>query len=231
MKNTKTKIILSTIIFLSVAGFAGIVSATNPVLYVAPASLTKTIGSTLDVSIRVNASGSKVCAVEGTVVFNNLFCQSMTVASDATPQSSPTCSNPHFLIGVPSCTTADKVLFTISVKAGNTGTASISFTGVDIIGEGVSVGSASINGNYTINAVPKSTTTTKKSTTTREPTTTIEPTTTEPTTTEPTTTTQPTTTGTGNVWVGILVGLIIFAIVVYVIYVLIHGKRKNSGKI
>ncbi len=41
----------------------------------------------------------------------------------------------------------------MSVKAGSAGTASISSTGVDIIGEGVSVGSASISGNYTINAV------------------------------------------------------------------------------
>ena len=157
MKNTKTKIILSAIIFLSVAGFAGIVLAAGPFLYVSPASLTKTVGSTFGTSIGVNASGSKVCAVEGTLVFKNLSCQNITIASGATPQSSPTCSNPHFLIGVPSCTTADKVLFTVLVKAGNAGTASISLTGVDIIGEGVSVGSASISGNYTINAVPKPT--------------------------------------------------------------------------
>jgi len=150
MKNTKTKIILSAIIFLSVAGFAGIVFAAGPFLYVSPASLTKTVGSTFGASIGVNASGSKVCAVEGTLVFNNLSCQSITLASDATPQSSPTCSNPHFLIGVPSCTTADKVLFTVSVKAGNAGTASISFTGVDIIGEGVSISSSSIGGSYTL---------------------------------------------------------------------------------
>lgn len=108
-------------------------------------------------SVGVNASGSKVCAVEGTLVFNNLSCQNITVAGDVTPQSSPICSNPHFLIGVPSCTTADKVLFTATVKAESAGTSSISFTGVDIIGEGVSVGSTSISGNYTINAVPKPT--------------------------------------------------------------------------
>lgn len=157
MKNTKTKIILSAIIFLLVAGFTGIVFAASPSLYVSPASLTKTVGNTFGVSIGVNASGSKVCAVEGTIVFNNLSCQSITVASDATPQSSPTCSSPHFLIGVPGCTTAGKVLFTVSVKAGSTGAASISFTGVDIIGEGVSLGSTSVSGNYTINAVPKPT--------------------------------------------------------------------------
>ncbi len=37
--------------------------------------------------------------------------------------------------------------------------------------------------------------------------------------------------GTGSVWLGILVGLIILAIIVYVIYALIQRKRKNSGKI
>lgn len=157
MKNTKTKVILSVIIFLSVAGFVNTANAAGASLYVSPASLTKTVGDTFGVSVGFNASGNKVCAVEGTLVFNDLSCQSITLTGDVTPQSSPTCSNPHFLIGVPSCTTADKVLFTVSVKAGGAGIASISFTGVDIIGEGVSVGSASINGSYTINAVPKPT--------------------------------------------------------------------------
>lgn len=151
MKNSKIKIILSAIIFLSVAGFAGIVFAAGSSLYVSPASLTKTVGDTLSVSVGVNAAGSKVCAVEGTLVFNNLSCQSISVADDVNPQSSPTCSKSYFLIGVPSCTTVDKVLFAVSVKTGSAGTASISFTGVDIIGEGVSLSKVSNAGNYTIN--------------------------------------------------------------------------------
>ncbi|MCX6704856.1 MAG: hypothetical protein NT162_00760 [Candidatus Woesebacteria bacterium] len=157
MKYTKTKIILSAIIFLSVAGFVGTVIAAGSSLYVSPTSLTKTIGDTFSVSVGVNASGSKVCAVEGTLVFNNLSCQNITVAGDVTPQSSPTCSSPYFLIGVPNCTMVDNALFTVSAKAKNAGIATISFTGVDIIGEGVSVGSASISGSYTINTVSAST--------------------------------------------------------------------------
>jgi len=135
MKNTKTKIILSAIIFLSVIGFVGTVDAAGASLYVSPATLTKTAGNSFSVSVGLNASGNKVCAVEGTIVFNNLSCQSITVASDVMAQSSPICSNPHFLIGIPNCTTSDKILLTVSVK-------------------GVSVGSASTSGNYTINAVP-----------------------------------------------------------------------------
>jgi len=169
MKNITTKIILSAIIFLSVVGFVGIVNAAEASLYVSPATLTKTAGDTFTTSVGFNASGSKVCAVEGTLVFNNLTCQTITVASDVMAQSSPTCSNPYFLIGIPNCTTSGKTLLTLSIKAGNTGTASISATGVDIIGEGASVGSASTSGNYTINAIPvitPTTTPTPKPTTT-----------------------------------------------------------------
>lgn len=153
MKNTKTKIILSAIIFLSVIGFIGTVTAANSSLYVSPASITKTSGNIFNVSVGVNASGNKVCAVEGTLLFSNLFCQSITLASDVMVQTSPTCANPYFFIGVPNCTVSDKALMTMSVKAGNAGVASIVTTGVDIIGEGASVGSTSINGSYTVNAV------------------------------------------------------------------------------
>lgn len=152
MKNIKTKIILSAI-FLSVVSFSGVVNAASASLYISPTSIIKTAGNIFDASVGVNASGNKVCAVEGTLVFNNLTCQSITVASDAMAQSSPTCSNPHFLIGIPNCTTSDKVLLTVSVKAGTVAAASINATGVDIIGEGVSLGSASVSGNYTINTV------------------------------------------------------------------------------
>lgn len=154
MKNTKTKIILLAIIFSAVIGFVGTANAAGASLYISPATLTKTAGDTFNVSVGFNASGNKVCAVEGTLVFNNLTCQSITMAGDVTPQSSPTCANPYFLIGVPSCTTADKVLLTVLVKAGSASTASIGLTSVDIIGEGVSVGSASVSASYTISAVP-----------------------------------------------------------------------------
>jgi len=153
MKNTKIKIVLSTIICLSVVGFVGTVNAAGASLYVSPATLTKTAGNIFSASVGLNASGSKVCVVEGTLVFNNISCQSITVANDVMAQSAPTCLNPYFLIGIPNCATSDKTLLTVSIKAGSAGTASVSATSVDIIGEGVSVGSTSTSGNYTINAV------------------------------------------------------------------------------
>lgn len=160
MRNIKTTVILSAIVLLSVIGFVGSVDAAGPSLYISPASLTKTVGNIFSASMGLNASGNKVFAVEGTLVFNNLFCQSITVTDGLMAQSVPTCSNPHFLIGIPNGTSLDKTLLTLSVKAVNAGVASVGLTGVDIIGEGVSIGSAATGGNYTINAVPKPTPTT-----------------------------------------------------------------------
>ncbi|MBU4348037.1 hypothetical protein KJ671_00835 [Patescibacteria group bacterium] len=152
------KIILLTAIFFSALGFVGTVDASDSSVYVSPANLTTTVGSNISASIGVNTSGNKVCAVEGKLVFNNLSCQSITIAEGVTPQTSPTCSNPNFLVGIPNCTSLNKVLFTVSAKAGSSGVASISITGVDVIGEGFSVGSGSGSGNYTINALPVVTT-------------------------------------------------------------------------
>ncbi len=156
MKNTKIKIILSAIIFFSILGFVGTASAAGASLNVSPSSLTKTVGDIFSASIDLSASGNKVCAVEGTLVFNNLSCQSITVADGVMAQSTPSCSNPSFLVGIPNCSTSDKALFTASVKAVAAGPASISFSSVDIIGEGTSVGSSSRGGNYTIDSVPVS---------------------------------------------------------------------------
>jgi hypothetical protein len=153
MKNIKIKSVLLAIVFLSVMSFVGTVDATGASVYVSPASLTKTTGDVFNVSVGFNASGNKVCAVEGTLNFKNLSCQSITVASGFMTQATPTCSNPYFLIGIPNCTTTDKVLMTVSVKAGSAGIASISPTSVDVIGEGSSAGTGSIAGNYTISAV------------------------------------------------------------------------------
>jgi hypothetical protein len=155
MKKNKTKIILSGIIVLSAVSFVGIVKAANPVLSVLPASLTKNVGDTFSLSAQINTAGSKICAVEGTIISSNLSLKSITVASDVTPQTSPTLFNTHFLIGIPGCTTVNKTLFTLSVKAEKAGVATLGFKDVDLIGEGTSLGSAYTGGNYTIKEIVK----------------------------------------------------------------------------
>ncbi len=152
MKNNKFKIFISFFTLIAIFSVAGIVAAAGGV-YVIPASAIKNIGNNFDVSVAIDSTTSKVYAVEGTLVFNKLTCKSITVADGITAQTAPTCTKHYFLLGIPNGTTTGKVLFTASVTADNAGVASLGFTGVDIIGEGVSIGSASTSGIYTINSV------------------------------------------------------------------------------
>lgn len=151
MKNSKT-IIISSILSLSVLVFAGQAFASETSLSVSPLSLTKNVGETLDISVGLITGGSKVCVVEGTLAFENLSCVSISVAEGLIAQTTPTCANPHFEIGIPSCTTSDKALFKVSAQAKYAGNATVGFTKVDIIGAGTSLSSNSAFGTYTIHA-------------------------------------------------------------------------------
>lgn len=151
--NTKN-IILSVVLSVSLLSVAGLVAAAEASLYISPSSSTITAGSNINASGSVATAANKVCVAKGTITFTNATCQSITVANGLTTQTSPTCASPNFTIGIPQCTSVDKVLFTISAKAPSIGTASINLTNVNVIGVGVSVGLTGKAGVYTISSVP-----------------------------------------------------------------------------
>lgn len=150
-KNKITILVLGFVAFL-ITGFAfyNSAEAANPSVFVLPASLNKNIGDVFDLYVMVNSAGEKVCAVEGSLNLDKLFCQSITVGEGVMAQSSPSCDNLYFLFGIPGCTVENKALFTVRVKANNVGAAAVNFTGVDIIGEGVSLSSDSSGGSYSL---------------------------------------------------------------------------------
>ncbi len=154
MKKDKITILVLGFIGILITGFAfyNPVEAADPSVYVSPASLSKNVGDTFNISVRVNPAGEKVCMVEGKLVLDKLSCQSIIPEKDlmASPDNKLTCSNLYFSLGIPRCTTENKTLFTVRVKAKNAGTATADFTGVDIIGEGVSVSSDSSGGSYSL---------------------------------------------------------------------------------
>lgn len=157
MKDYKNTIL--TIIFIGTlivgSGIWNIAEAANASVYVFPQEANKEVGDTFDISVKVNPNGEKVCAVEGKLNLSKLTCQKITMGSGISPQTAPSCDNLNFLLGIQKCTTSKKTLFTIRVKAKAVGSGTIKFTGVDIIGEGVSLGSTSSNGTYAITtAVP-----------------------------------------------------------------------------
>ena len=151
MKNITKKILVSFFATIALASSITVAYAADPILVVAPDTLTKTIGETFHTSIVVNTTGQAVYAVEGTIVFDNLICKNITVAEGLVVQSTPTCANPYFLVGIPNGTTIDKSLVTVSLSAPHAGNAHIVLSSVDIIGEGVSLSKASAGGNYIIN--------------------------------------------------------------------------------
>ena len=150
----KNKIKISFMLLAPLFFFAGIVSAESS-LYVSPETLTVNTNSNITSYVSVIPNGEKVCVVKGSLSFNNLDCKSIVMAEGLMAQKVPTCSDPNFTLGIPTCTLVNKNLLTVQSNTKNSGTANISLMNLNIIGEGVSVGSKSNNVNYTVNAPQK----------------------------------------------------------------------------
>ena len=141
---------LMSVLIAGVFSF-GIANASNSSIYISPGSLDKKVGDTLVLVTSVNTDGSKVCAVEGKLQLDsNLSCQSIVVGEGMMAQKSPSCTDLSFLIGIPNCTTVNKTLFTVAVKAEKKGVSSVTFADVDVIGEGFSLSNASVGGSYNL---------------------------------------------------------------------------------
>lgn len=243
MKNTKIKIIVPFIALLTFAGLVNIAQAAVASINVSPASLTKNVGDSFTVSVFVSPAGNTVYAVEGTVVFGGISCKSITLADGVMAQTTPTCANPRFVLGLASGARVDKMLFTVSLNAPSAGTATVGITGANIVGAGVSISNTSAGGTYTIKTLPI---------TTQKPVTiTPTPVITSSTETVPVTQSVEQSTeqqasqtvppqssqlaavgsafsfGTGSAGLDILVGLVILAGIAYLGYSLIQRKRKN----
>lgn len=155
-----TKYIISIVTLISIFFTAYTAYAADVSLFVSPADGERKAGESFEFSVFVGSSEKPVYVAEGKLVFGNLSCGSITVVSGLMAQSSPTCENPYFLVGIPGGSTTTKRILDVKVSGGSAGMASVSLTGVDIVGEGVSLGKGSAGGNYTLKAlqaVPKTT--------------------------------------------------------------------------
>lgn len=156
MKNIKLKILFSFVVFTALTSIANAAMVPGVALVVAPASLNETIGNTFDTVVVVKTLGDKVYAVEGTVTFDGLSCQNITITEGLMAQSVPTCSKPYFLIGIPSGTAVDKAVLRVSVKTVRLGDATLGLSAVDVIGAGISLSNAGTGAVYSIakNVIP-----------------------------------------------------------------------------
>lgn len=160
----KKIITTSIIIFVGLIAGGNLAYAASAVLSVSPLSSSVNIGLPFEVMANINPNGNSVCVIKGTISFEKLSCQSITLASGLMAQTVPTCSSPEFIIGIPKCSSALKNLFSISVKGSEAGQASLSYAGVKIIGAGTDVVFSSQSGTYNITEVVQE----KVSTTTEE---------------------------------------------------------------
>jgi len=147
------KIILSLLlVIVGVVALGQAVYADNATLSVLPASSDNKVGSAFNVSIQLNPANNKVCVVSGNLIFSNLSCQNITVASSLKAMTAPSCSNTSFMLGIPNCAATVQNLFSVSVKGVQAGQANLSFTGVKVIGAGTDVAFSPQNGAYNITA-------------------------------------------------------------------------------
>ncbi len=155
MSKNKFKILIAGWIGVMTLGIFsfGIVNASNSLIYITPNNLNKKVGDAFVLVATVDTAGSKVCAVEGTLQLDKLSCQNIVLGEGIMAQKQPSCADPSFLLGIPSCTIVNKALFTVAVKGEKVGNATVGFADVDVIGEGFSLSNTSVGGNYNLSAV------------------------------------------------------------------------------
>jgi len=149
----KKIILLSVLVLLSTVALSQVVYAANSTLSVTPATISRNVGTIFNIGVQVDPQGGKVCVVKGTLDFGNLSCQNIAVASGIMAVITPTCANPNFTLGIPTCTSISKNILNISMKGNQVGQSYLSFTGARVIGEGSNVSSVWYGGAYDITAV------------------------------------------------------------------------------
>lgn len=98
-------------------------------------------------------SGRALDTVEGTLSFDGLTCQDVTLSSDVVAQTLPTCENPYFLVGIPGGTTLTKDLFVVRMKGARQGGAHLSVSSVDILSSGASFSREGVTNTFSITAL------------------------------------------------------------------------------
>ena len=125
----KKSFILSLLIIIGVLAISHLAYADTTMLSVSPASASKTASAPFNVSVQINPANNSVCVVKGAISLSNLSCQNITLASGVMAQTTPTCSSPSFILGIPKCSTASQSLFTMSVKGTKSGQGTLVLAG------------------------------------------------------------------------------------------------------
>lgn len=150
----KKIIFLTLLTIIGIFGVSRMVYADSSILSVLPASFNSTVSKVFNVSIQIDPASNNICVVRGTLNFDNLSCQDITVVNSSVMAIiTPTCANPSFVLGIPHCATTVQNILSVSVKGTKAGQGNLSLTRVNIIGAGIDVPFSTEGGVYNITAV------------------------------------------------------------------------------
>lgn len=143
-------ILFSLLVIVGMLGMSQLVYADSAVLSFTPAALNGSVGTSFNISVKLNPSDNRVCVAEGKINFGDLFCQNIALASGIVAQTTPTCASPSFVVGIPKCATTAENIISMSVKGTKAGKAILSLSGTKVIGAGMDITSTVEAGAYNI---------------------------------------------------------------------------------
>lgn len=150
MRKIRTLVLGPIFALILLFGICQRAEAISASVYVSPASASKKVGDTFTISVGVSPSGGSVDVVDGTLSLSNLSCERVDLGSGVLPESSPSCGNLYFALGIKGGTTSSQTLFTVTVKAGSAGTGTATLSGVQAFSAGVGFSPSVANGSYAI---------------------------------------------------------------------------------
>jgi len=152
IKNIKK--LIGIVGLISVLGFCKQVKAIDPLLYGQTSNTQKEEGDIFEVKTIINPNNQKIDAIAGRINLSQLSCQNIELSdnNEILALEKPSCVNPEFVIGIKKGTLEETELFTLTVKANDSGFSSINFNDVDILGNGRLVSSAAIDSTFIVNS-------------------------------------------------------------------------------
>jgi len=149
----KKIILLSLLVITGLFFINNSVYAQDSVLSILPESSTKNIDTSFDVFVNINPKENNVCVVKGTLNFDKISCNSITVASGLYSIVTPTCANPNFTFGIAKCSSIPQNILIANIKGSEVGSGNVFFTNVKVVGVGVFLPVILNSGTYNIESL------------------------------------------------------------------------------
>lgn len=145
-----------TMVFMAALLLPGVATAATASVFVSPSSTSVEKGKTVTVQVRVNSGTDAMDSAQARLNFDSSRLSYVSHASgDFTPfQQTPTSSSFEYVGLAPGGTSGNRLLFSVTFKAQNTGTASLSLSGARVAAAGGDLSLSVSGGTISVTAPP-----------------------------------------------------------------------------